>query len=534
MRFLDINDIEYEMNGQQISFSKSILTDNDIPWLYIKTLAQEFESNSKFNRIIGNRFRIEKLNADGTDNLNEKEQKELKELYKTFSELMLKSSYKSLYNVLPGYDGISLLNAEMIEDFKKEENPIEKYKKYLSLIEIINQEKVKFYLIYTEILYTSLKLFFNDNPMSKKITCLCETNKKYETTFYNNFIFPLLEESEIEEKNKKNFCIECLNKMSAKNKKAFTFLVDTADDVSKKKSYYWNCSPDAFVCPLCNFIYAFIPLGFAFMGANAVFINLNSSAFDLKRIMESQRKKTDDDTHSSIRKRIMRTFTSEKINSLENFKSNIQVIIRSPDISHFQFEVIDKQMIDKLHKGSKYLSMLEKIWISSGEKFSSVYDMTFDKLLNHMSLYPVIDKILKLELDKSNNINYLKGILRLEIIFYGGAIMEELSKKVNIAFQSGIELRKSILGKNADIPNAEDDNKLRGFVYRLVNLASVGDCPQFIDTVIRVYAGFGLTIPAVFKDCYKSDDMFKAIAHGFILGLKYVKFIDNKESNENG
>ncbi len=110
--------------------------------------------------------------------------------------------------------------------------------------------------------------------------------------------------------------------------------------------------------------------------------------------------------------------------------------------------------------------------------------------------------------------------------------MDNLNKKIDAAFMAGYDLRKNILGNNADSPNGEDDNSIRGFVYRLVNLSSVGDTSQFIDTVIRMYSGFGLTIPSVFKECYKSEEMFKAIAHGFILGLKHVKY--NKEDTNNG
>ena len=114
--------------------------------------------------------------------------------------------------------------------------------------------------------------------------------------------------------------------------------------------------------------------------------------------------------------------------------------------------------------------------------------------------------------------------------------MDELNKKIDFAFMSGKALRESILGKEAAKSSENgaeaDDNRLRGLVYRLVNLTAVGDCSQFIDTVIRIYAGYGLTIPTVFKDCYKSDEMFKAISHGFILGLKYAAYEKNNNKQE--
>ena len=73
-------------------------------------------------------------------------------------------------------------------------------------------------------------------------------------------------------------------------------------------------------------------------------------------------------------------------------------------------------------------------------------------------------------------------------------------------------------------------------MYRLINLASVGDISQFMDTILRTYSGYGLTIPDIFKDCYQSEETFKAIAHGYILGLKYVKYQkdNNNEDNQGG
>lgn len=115
----------------------------------------------------------------------------------------------------------------------------------------------------------------------------------------------------------------------------------------------------------------------------------------------------------------------------------------------------------------------------------------------------------------NHKINYLKGLLRLAVIFNGGAQeMDSLNKKVDIAFNAGRTLRISILGHDADKSESEDDNRLRGFVYRLVNLVSVGDRDQFINTVVRIYSGHGLPMPAIFKCLYGryfDDNTLKSI-----------------------
>ena len=544
IRFMEHNNAEkgkdYDYQGQSLFIDIDYLKNNDISEMYISTMSEIFEENTKHFRTLNEKHEIDKLNSIGIDNLDDKQKKRITELYKNFADLLVKSSYLSAYEMLSDVDNITPINKDIIENLKKESDLSVKHEKYNNIYQIINQKKIKDSLIYTDLLYDYFKLFFSENSQSHKITRLCEKNKKYSDTFKNNFISPLFDEMDIPQKKKSAICIECLGTMSAtevqKKKRRLTFLFDIADDLDRKKSYYWFCKPDAYVCPLCNFIYAFIPLGFAFIGSEAVFINSNSTIETLIKIMSAQREKISETSNLSVRKRIMRTFTEEKIDALEKTNSNIQIILRSSNFSHFVFDVIDKDMIKKFKQGSKELSKLEckKVIFksydsnSNGKKILSVYDTVLDMILNKHTLYPFIDKILKNEIDKSNNIEYIQDIIYLEIIFNGGTSMNELSTKeiVYFAFTSGKVLREKILGKetakSSENGAEADDNRLRGLVYRLVNLTAVGDCSQFIDTVIRIYAGYNLTIPAVFKECYKSDEMFKAISHGFILGLKYA------------
>lgn len=552
IRFMEHNNAEkgkdYDYQGQSLFIDIDYLKNNDISEMYISTMSEIFEENTKHFRALNEKHEIDKLNSIGIDNLDDKQKKRITELYKNFADLLVKSSYLSAYEMLSDVDNITPINKDIIEDLKKESDLSVKHEKYNNIYQIINQKKIKDSLIYTDLLYDYFKLFFSENSQSHKITRLCEKNKKYSDTFKNNFISPLFDEMDIPQKKKSAICIECLGTMSAtevqKKKRRLTFLFDIADDLDRKKSYYWFCKPDAYVCPLCNFIYAFIPLGFAFIGSEAVFINSNSTIETLIKIMSAQREKISETSNLSVRKRIMRTFTEEKIDALEKTNSNIQIILRSSNFSHFVFDVIDKDMIKKFKQGSKELSKLEckKVIFksydsnSNGKKILSVYDTVLDMILNKHTLYPFIDKILKNEIDKSNNIEYIQDIIYLEIIFNGGTKMDELKPKVDFAFMSGKALREKILGKetakSSENGAEADDNRLRGLVYRLVNLTAVGDCSQFIDTVIRIYAGYSLTIPAIFKDCYKSDEMFKAISHGFILGLKYVAYEKNNDKQE--
>ena len=530
--------IDYEIDDQCVYLSVDYLKENDIPQMYINTMANCLGESTKFYRLINiDKGYIDSIYKNDIENIPKEQEKKLNEHYKAFIDKMLSSSYKSAYKLMENMDDIQPVTEELITDLKKCNDLTEKYNKYIKIINLLEQPEVKNMLIYTELIYTQLKLFFVENSQSKKITCLCKSDQLYEDTYRDNFINPLLNELDIEEKKKTSDCIECRNMTSAKGKKPFTFLCDTADDVNRKKNYYWNCKVDAFVCPVCAFVYSFIPLGFALVGSEAVFINNNSSVQSLVKVMNTCKAKGEDD-NNSVRHKILRTLTAEKIDMLNNVTSNVQVIMNSSNFSHFKFDVIDKNLVLNLQKGKKYLSYLENKWVAFDDKnLNSVYDMVLDYIYDRRDLYFLLDKLIKAELKKDRTLNYLKGLLRLAVIFNGGANMDDLNKKVDYAFLAGNDLRKAVLGEKANGTENEDDNKLRGLVYRLVNLSSVGDREQFMDTIIRFYSGFGLTIPPIFKDCYTSDEMFKAISHGFVLGLKYVPYKkqnNNKEDTNNG
>lgn len=517
--------VDYKIVGQNLYINKEYLKNNfdDIAIKYVDTMGEIFEETSSHKRMLNsvdNTVKI--LETNSIDSLDKEQYNNCMTELNLFADRMTISSKISTYDLLSKYEDVLPIKREVFDKIKKSKDLNEKYEFYKEAVKLVEQPIVHKLLIYNELLYGKFKLFFSQNSQTHKITCLCEKDKSFDQIYHKNFIVPLIDEFDVEDKKKNYQCIECMGSM--KNKRDFTFLVDSSDDLNRKKSYYWNCKTDAHVCPLCAFIYTFIPLGFSFYGGDALFVNENSSIEQLRRMNQNILEVQND---GKLNRRVLRIFTDEKISTMSRVKSNVQVILCSNNYSHFRFDIIDLETIKHLEKGSKYLQKLENIKINFGTQEKSdwhyVYDMVFDCITMRQSFYGMIDKIMKHEF--SNGFNYLKNILYLETIFYGSDNVDELKKKVDAAYHFGSALREEILGKEEarkTDKNNENDNKLRGVVYRLLNLTASGNCSDFLDTVIRVYNSYGLAIPYVFKDCYCSEEMFKAISHGFILGLKYV------------
>ena len=542
---------DYIIDGQNLHISVEYLKNNDISQMYVDTMVDIFEKDSKFYKVVHDEYNIiQSYYSKGFENLSDKDIENVTKLFKSFEDMMLKKSFENTSNILKTEYNVQYDIFDMVKSLKSINDINSKYPTYIEIIDILNDKTIRNQYMYTELLYGKFKLFFNENAQSHKITILDEKIRR-EYTIHNNLINPLLEDFSTDAKKKKTVCIECLENTSCKRNN--TFMLDTADDVGKKKSYYWNCNPDAFVCPNCAFIYSFVPLGFAFFGNDAVFINNNQSIKELYSIMNTYKLKTESNPNETYYQRLFKIFSSEKISALEHNIHNIQVIVRNGNLSHYDMKIIDNDIITKMVECQKhhYFTNIEKKYLKIGTDFINVYNSVLDNILMRRSQYNFIDKCLKYEFSqecekKSCNYGYIKNILNIEINFNGGsAIMEKEKKKsyvnnlmtkVNIAFEVGKSMRISILGENALNDSKEKDNSLRGYVYRLINLASVGDISQFMDTILRTYSGYGLTIPDIFKDCYQSEETFKAIAHGYILGLKYVKYQkdNNNEDNQGG
>ena len=459
IRFLESNSakvgVDYIIDNQSLSVSKKYIIDNNISEMYVHTMAKLLGKQTRFYAILAKKNRVISLYEKNTEPPVEV-QKELELIFKEFAGMLEKNSFKSGYIICKSYENIKQMDISLIDSFKKEKDLIVKKELYFQLCEIVGQPQMSDVLIFKDLMYSKINMFFGTSfflPINLKL--------KIEDCYLKDFVNPLINEI-MSDKPKKKRCIECAE--LSNDVKSISFMVDTTDDVNRKKSAYWNCKPDAFVCPVCALMYTFVPLGFAFLGQDAVFINNNSSIDGLIKIMSSYRDISELNTTGSLKSRMYQAFTSDKIDMISNKINNIQVIVRSSKSSHYELSIIGKEKIKMLLLSKKYLTNIEKKYIKNGKEFISVYDEVFDNILYNRSQYTFINKLFKMELSNSTSTNYLINILNIELIFRGGNNLDSLKKNVDIAFAVGKVMRYELTGS---VKDKEIDNSLRGLVYKL-------------------------------------------------------------------
>lgn len=521
-----VKNVDYAVDGNGLSVSKEYFLNHNIGQIYLNAMVHYLGENTKFTNVMSKKSKVDSLIQK--ESRTKDEDKELNNLINEFGDMLLKSSFVAGYEIINKYTDGAAPDVSVIKKMKGEKNLEEKYNLYTDIYKTVENKDVQKILIFKEIMYSKINMFYDGVSYFQPANLKSDITDCYNKEFVNPVIYEINSV-----KDGKKMCIEC--RRATNNVKAISF-VNQTDDVNRKKSHYWNQKADAYVCPYCAFLYSLVPLGFYFTGKNAVFINVNTKISLLESMMDKCSQLNKENNLQSEKSKIYRVFTSDAANMVINGVRNIQVVAKMKDVSEYDIKVISKDIVygfkeaqEKQQGRDGLLTRLEKVFIRTDSDYVSVYDMVMDGILNRKSLYYAFDYILNNALKNGINVNFLKCVLDLQLIFGGEKAMKtELQEKTDIAFSHGIGVKQEI----TDSKIADKDNAMRGFVYRLENSLITGTVEQFLDTIIRVYSSKGIAVPDVFKEMMKSEEYFNAIGRGYILGLMYEKYEKKDDKQE--
>ena len=311
-------------------------------------------------------------------------------------------------------------------------------------------------------------------------------------------------------------------------KVSIAFMMEVGDDFTRKRSAFWNCNVDAFLCPVCTFLYAASPLGFRLFANKFVFVNNNSDMFTLLAA-NSKNRKSSLEGEKEENQRYSQWF-AETLNIILNEKrqelSNIQVILRGTgDKDRYKLSIINKDILNILKREDveKALKNLGQYpFTKIRNDFVNVHEQAVMNLLGHQNQYILLDSLLReaiagnaasnfhihwvYEIQKGTEISYKKEEEK-EVLMYC------ISMK-----KSGSELRKAIMTAKKDTPG----DSLPGIEYQLLNALSVKNTEKFMDIVARLYSSYGsekLLIPNGMIRMLQDKEKFSEYGYAFVLGL---------------
>ena len=515
-------------DGQYFWLDREFAQNADWTDIYFKGFISYFKPFTTYTKIVENIDNcVNKLEKGEWGN-----KKDDKELLKYINDKMLSNSYKA------GFENIKtkIENADVYERLNKN-----KLNEKLGTDELLNRLKeLKAFVTQPlceetfamkSIIYTFINRFwqgvsFLHNQSAKK---------DMRDAFGEYFSIPLKNYIVGAHNKEKYFCIDCGAPMSKRKEQiSIAFMNDMADDLAKKPSAFWNCNVDAYLCPICAYVYASCPLGFTLYSNKFIFLNRNSSIYDLlasNRKYSGEGDRLEDEKYFTWIARMMNDVLIKEENRLDN----LQVILRSTDTnSHYEFSIIQNEILKilsdrNIKKHLDYLAKSPSIKIKND--FLNVHEEAVMNILRYRNQYGLLKRLLRESLVNESNF-----ILFCAYQVYMIQIRSEIIKKVGITDEkgkwmimgrmdmrnAGYELRKEIL-KMKGAAN-DNDECMRGTVYQLLNALSARNNDKFMDMVIRLYNSCKLLIPDGFVDMLgkneKSQEKFMEYGYAFVLGLK--------------
>ena len=542
----------------------------DLAQTYIEVFIEYFEANTKTAKAFQRLDQlVQQLEGDMAGVEHKRLQEELKFIQDSLTCDSLKSGFESIRSRIADEDCYENIVKEKLKISGKDEIPLAKQTllpRLKSLQQFCRQPLVRSTFVFKTICYNVINSFWTN----KSFLLRANAKKDMIGLIETDFTKPLSAFLSKKEYKAKSYCISCgLPLAQDKEKTSVAFMVDMADDLSRKTSAFWNFKPDAWLCPVCTFLYALAPLGFCQVdNGDMVFINANDSVQTLwannhPKIKNGQvvkiisglpdspnnQPKLDNDQetlsyHQRIDNAIMQLLANKA-----KIQNNVQVITRTHD-DRYHFNIIDRELI-RLTQSKPVQVALQRLVKQSNIKLSNndylnVYRLTIENLLNYRNQYNLLSMLI-VESLKQPWINvFLRSVLDIQC----AQLTEkedhsmDLGQTQYFAAKAGDELRSRLVADKIgreNIATIAEDNKediIRGVVYQLTNALKVQNVEQFTDIIIRLYSSCKLPIPSVFLQALRSEDQFTMIGYAFILGLKGAYFNkDNKKQegeNNNG
>lgn len=501
--------------------------------MYFKAFVSGFGSSTVYQAVLD---KIE-INQKKIKDQEWNDEKTEKEDLKFINDKLLSNSYQSGYANMK--DDIE--NSEIYEKLKREKlsdklDVQQLYDRLEELKNFLNQPLCRETFIMKSVIYNYINRFWD----GKCFLLRANAKKDMRELFEKEFSEPLRKHWTNSHEKAKDLCIDCGLPMESKEKVSIAFMKDMADDLARKKSAFWNCKVDAFLCPVCAFVYALSPLGFQLIGNKFVFVNINESVTSLlsgnrkESKIGLEGKKQEDEKYPSWFARVMNVVLGEKIKEI----SNIQIVLRGINADDkYLFSVINKKTLyilqdEQIRKSLKKLA--EHPIVKIDNDYLNVYEAVILNLLQYHRQYALLNKLLKASVENDGilwaasfvyNVELQTSVIKSE---KGGTNF--VNRYMNYKMRdSGYALRKTLLAAKG----ATTDECLRGTIYQLINALSVKNEEKFIEIVMRIYCSSKLLMPDGFVEMLGDTEKFQQYGYAFVLGLKGSSSENEKEKKTN-
>ena len=100
------------------------------------------------------------------------------------------------------------------------------------------------------------------------------------------------------------------------------------------------------------------------------------------------------------------------------------------------------------------------------------------------------------------------------------------TSKLYTLYNLGVEM-------HADLIKEKKENRINGYVYKMLNSIRTGNVVDFMEVVVRIHTDLRKDVPIAFIDAMSEEGLdFEAVGHSFLSGLISNRYQDKKKNGE--
>lgn len=340
-----------------------------------------------------------------------------------------------------------------------------------------------------------------------------------------------------------SYCYMCENEKTMTTNYSEGNFIPLAVSSENMKNFFWNQNAKFPICDTCKIILFCIPAGISSVSKTVQEIVNGKITYKEKEMYAFVNNDVNINELLKFNNNLAQSSKMDK--TVHNPYSDLilGIVEQNKDISEWQL-----QNIFIVEFESEYLAFSRVEYFNIKRyvaRFFKDYSKTFNSIKDYRYKLQIIDYILKnkdikyiinqrlreeMRKDVPNGFNnYIATKIRfmLNLLKKEENNVEELVKKNNdklyVLYSLGVAIHEELKSKN-------EDNKLDGYVYRMLNSIKAGNKKEFMDIVIRIHMSMGKDISPIFLEVMQETELdFESIGHSFVSGLISNKFEKNGE-----
>ena len=343
-----------------------------------------------------------------------------------------------------------------------------------------------------------------------------------------------------------NYCYMCENEKSLTTNYSEGNFIPLAVSSDNMKNFFWNQNAKFPICDTCKLMLFCIPAGISSV-PKTVQENLNGQV--TYREKEIYGFVNNDSSVEEVLQYNNNLIQSSKLDkTIHNPYSDLilSIVEQKKDISEWQLQnifVVEFESEYLAFSRVEYFNIkryVAKFFKNYSKMFTAINDYRYklqiiDYILKNKDIKYVINQRLREEFEKDvpngfNNYLATKVRLILNLLKKEDSNMNEIiannDSRLDKIYNMGVSIRMELSGKN-------EDNKLDGYIYKMLNSIKAGNKKELMDTIIRIHMAMGRNVSRDFIDIMKDTDLdYTSIGHAFISGLTPSRNYNKTKNNE--